>query len=157
MEQHHSARRRLVRAWIRAAILVLAVALTATYVLGSQNAEYRRFKAQYGPSHDFEHAEEWIVRDFFRDRRGGTFVDVGSNHYRSLSNTYYLDQTLGWTGVAIDAQEEYGPDYVKHRPRTTHDHPIAASQATGTSSPLQKRPRWWKDSSIAVSADTDAH
>jgi FkbM family methyltransferase len=118
MEPNHSARRQLVRGWIRVAVLVLAVALTATYVLGSQNAEYRWFKAQYGPSHDSEHAEEWIVRDFFRDRRGGTFVDVGSNHYRSLSNTYYLDQTLGWSGIAIDAQEEYGPDYVTHRPRT---------------------------------------
>jgi FkbM family methyltransferase len=118
MEPEQTTRRPQMRLWIRVAILALAVALTGTYVLGSGNAEYQWFKGEYGPSRDSEHAEEWIVRDFFGDRRGGTFVDVGSNHYRTYSNTYYLDQTLGWSGIAIDAQEEYGPDYAKHRPRT---------------------------------------
>ena len=60
--------------------------------------------AQYGPSRNSEHAEEWIVRDFFGGQRGGTFVDVGSYHYRTFSNTYYLEQTLGWSGLAIDAK-----------------------------------------------------
>ena len=51
-------------------------------------------------------------------QRGGTFVDVGSSHYRTYSNTYYLDQTLEWSGIAIDAQEEFAAEYAKFRPRT---------------------------------------
>ena len=39
-------------------------------------------------------------------------------HYQRYSNTYYLEQALGWSGVAIDAQEEFGQDYAKFRPRT---------------------------------------
>jgi FkbM family methyltransferase len=65
-----------------------------------------------------QYDEELIIRHFFRDRRGGTFVDVGAAHYRDGSTTYYLEHHLGWRGVAIDAIAEYGPDYQVHRPRT---------------------------------------
>jgi len=98
-------------------LALAAVALVGTLVHG-RNAEYEWFKATYGPSRNSEHAEEWIIRDFFHDRRGGTFVDVGSYDYRRYSNTYYLDQALGWSGVAVDAQEEFAADYAKYRPRT---------------------------------------
>jgi FkbM family methyltransferase len=117
MESTRAKTRGKLRGWIRVAVLALAaVALFGTLVRG--NAEYEWFKAKYGPSRNSEHAEEWIIRDFFHDRRGGTFVDVGSYEYRKFSNTYYLDQMLGWSGVAVDAQEEFAADYVKYRPRT---------------------------------------
>jgi FkbM family methyltransferase len=118
MQSRRPKTRGQLRSWIRVAVLALAaVALVGTLVRGS-NAEYEWFKAKYGPSRNSEHAEEWIIRDFFHDRRGGTFVDVGSYDYRRFSNTYYLDQTLGWSGVAVDAQEEFAADYAKYRPRT---------------------------------------
>jgi FkbM family methyltransferase len=46
------------------------------------------------------------------------FVDVGANHYRVYSNTYFLEETLGWSGIAIDAQDKFGADYARYRPRT---------------------------------------
>src|SRR5918992_613419 len=45
----------------------------------------------YGPDRQSMNFEEWIVRDFFRDRSGGTFVDVGSADYKANSNTWYLE------------------------------------------------------------------
>jgi FkbM family methyltransferase len=118
MESTQPKTRGPLRSWIRVAVLALAaVALLGTLVRGS-NVEYDWFKAKYGPSRNSEHAEEWIIRDFFHDRRGGTFVDVGSYDYRRYSNTYYLEQTLGWSGVAVDAQEEFAADYAKYRRRT---------------------------------------
>jgi FkbM family methyltransferase len=45
-------------------------------------------------------------------------VDVGSYHYQHYSNTYYLEHDLGWSGLAIDAQQEFAADYAKFRPRT---------------------------------------
>ena len=74
--------------------------------------------AAFGPRHYSRYVEEWIVRDFFADRRGGVFLDVGAHHYRDESNTYYLETSLGWSGLAVDALPEFGPDYVKYRPRT---------------------------------------
>ena len=44
---------------------------------------------QYGPEHSWYGPEEWIARDFFGDKRDGFFVDVGANHYKNTSNTYF--------------------------------------------------------------------
>ena len=55
-----------------------------------------RYLAGYGPNRYSQFAEEWIIRDFFKDRRGGTFVDVGANHYKQDSTTFYLEEHLGW-------------------------------------------------------------
>ena len=73
---------------------------------------------RYGPSRHSRNAEEWIIRDFFEDRRGGVFLDVGANHYRDESNTYYLESQLGWTGVAVEPLTEFEADYRQHRPGT---------------------------------------
>jgi FkbM family methyltransferase len=121
MESPQPDRRQRLRRAIKVASVVSAVVWAAAFVSGSgggRNAEYEWFEAQYGPARHSEHAEEWLIRDFFGNERAGIFVDVGSYHYKTFSNTYYLEQTLGWSGVAVDAQEEFGADYAKHRPRT---------------------------------------
>ena len=75
-------------------------------------------RATYGPDRSSEHGEEWIIRDFFQDRRDGFFLDVGANHYRDFSNTYFLEQNLGWKGIAVEPLTEFAADYATHRPNT---------------------------------------
>ena len=72
----------------------------------------------YAPKHFSERNEEIIIRHFFKDRRGGFFLDVGAYHYRNGSNTYYLEKYLNWKGIAIDANGEFGQGYRQNRPRT---------------------------------------
>src|SRR5262245_40645755 len=71
---------------------------------------------RYGPGHISRGPEEWIARDFFHDRRQGFFVDVGASDYKHENNTYLLEPSLGWRGIAIDAQREFAAGYEKHRP-----------------------------------------
>ena len=80
--------------------------------------EAEALKAKYGPAKDSYGPEEWIVRDFFQDERDGVFLDVGANHYKSTSNTYYLERHLNWSGIAVDALQEFAADYRTFRPRT---------------------------------------
>jgi FkbM family methyltransferase len=80
--------------------------------------EMSAFRERYGPDHFSEREEEWMIRDFFQDRRGGFFVDVGANHFKSASKTYYLESKLGWSGIAIEPQREFEAEYAKYRPRT---------------------------------------
>jgi FkbM family methyltransferase len=82
------------------------------------DSEIEPFVKQYGPGHFSEREEEWLIRDFFKDRRDGVFVDVGANHYQLASKTYYLETVLGWSGLAVEPQAQYAADYATFRPRT---------------------------------------
>lgn len=80
--------------------------------------EAKWLERTYGPARHSYGPEEWIVRDFFVDKRNGRFVDVGAADYRTGSNTWFLESELGWSGVAIDAQDHYRAGYERYRPRT---------------------------------------
>jgi FkbM family methyltransferase len=72
----------------------------------------------YGSARFSENEEEWIIRDFFRDQRGGVFLDVGASHYQANSNTYFLERSLGWSGLAVEPFTHLEPGYAAQRPRT---------------------------------------
>jgi FkbM family methyltransferase len=65
-----------------------------------------------------QHDEELIIRDFFNDERGGFFLDVGAWDWKEGSTTLYLEEKLGWSGIAIDAQPGLRAGYEQHRPAT---------------------------------------
>jgi len=90
-----------------------------TVFLFRSREELAPLERRYGPGHFSRYVEEWVARDFFSDRRGGVFLDVGAGHYRNENNTFYLEKELGWSGLAVDALPEYEADYRAHRPRTT--------------------------------------
>lgn len=73
---------------------------------------------RYFPKRYSERNEEVIIRHFFKDRRAGTFLDVGAYHYKNGSNTYYLEKELGWSGIAVDANAEFARGYEENRPKT---------------------------------------
>jgi FkbM family methyltransferase len=108
--------------------LICMLAAGAAFAIGRSRApqsgetesaeELAPLARKYGPHRNSEHAEEWILRDFFQDRRNGFFVDVGANHYKTFSNSYYLETALGWSGLAIEPQSQFEPDYQRYRPRT---------------------------------------
>jgi FkbM family methyltransferase len=87
--------------------------------LSHDNEETNALAQRYGPSRYSANVEEWILKDFFKDRRDGIFVEVGANHHQRYSNTYYLETVMGWSGVAIEPQIKFATGYREHRPKTT--------------------------------------
>jgi FkbM family methyltransferase len=78
-----------------------------------------------------QNKEELVIRDFFKDRREGVFVDVGAWRWRHASTTYYLEKHLGWTGIAIDAQPGLEEGYVQNRPGTKFFQYIVSDESGG--------------------------
>lgn len=63
-------------------------------------------------------------QDFYLEKLGlleedGFFIDIGCNHPRRGSNTYYLETVLGWSGVAVDGID-FSAEYESSRPKTTY-------------------------------------
>jgi hypothetical protein len=52
--------------------------LMAEMVAADRAAECRALERAYGPHRESPYAEEWIIRDFFHDRRNATFFDSGA-------------------------------------------------------------------------------
>ena len=70
-----------------------------------------------GTSRYARNQEEVLIRHFFRDRRGGVFVDAGCFRPEKNSATCYLERHLGWSGLAIDAQD-FSDSWGRFRPRS---------------------------------------
>ncbi len=97
-------------------------------VLGTQKKQYS------------QHDEELIIRDFFQDRHGGYYVDVGCAWPIRHSNTFYLEHRLGWRGVGVDALPDYAAAWKKRRPRSLFRH-YAVTDRSGEMIPFYRADR----------------
>jgi FkbM family methyltransferase len=73
----------------------------------------RYLKQALHPSYSFEELssqgyvsqygqDKWVAEILLPGKRGGVFVDIGAYDGISLSNTFYLEKNLGWTGLALE-------------------------------------------------------
>jgi FkbM family methyltransferase len=49
--------------------------------------------------------DEWVV-NFFDKKKNGFFLDVGAYDGIDLSNTYFLEKELDWSGICIEANSQ---------------------------------------------------
>ena len=47
--------------------------------------------------------------------RPGVYADIAANHYRYISNSYFLDRCAGWSGVCVEPNHIYHSDLKKKR------------------------------------------
>lgn len=60
--------------------------------------------------------DKWVEGIFDKKRRG-FFLDVGAYDGIQTSNTYYLEQELGWKGICIEANREIFEQLKINRPK----------------------------------------
>jgi FkbM family methyltransferase len=75
--------------------------------------------------------EELVIRDFFQDRRGGFFLDVGAADPTVNNTTWYLEKHLDWTGFAVDAVMDYDILWQTQRPRSRFFNYLVTDHAGG--------------------------
>lgn len=46
--------------------------------------------------------QDILVAELLNNKRNGVFVDIGANDGITISNTYYFEKTLGWSGIAVE-------------------------------------------------------
>jgi FkbM family methyltransferase len=69
----------------------------------AKGAPIRTFPASELSGYFSQYGQDKLVSEFFfPDKRGGVFADIGAHDGKSLSNTFYLEKHLGWTGLAVE-------------------------------------------------------
>jgi len=69
-----------------------------------QRQRQQGFQSQFGQDY-------FIATEFFPDRHGGVFMDIGCNQPVYLNNTYYFEKHAGWSGLAFDPIARHGADW----------------------------------------------
>jgi FkbM family methyltransferase len=54
-----------------------------------------KFYSQYGQ-------DKWLYEHYFKNKKNGTFLEIGADDGIDKSNTYFFEQKLGWTGLCIE-------------------------------------------------------
>ena len=54
--------------------------------------------------------------EYFNNKKGGYFVDIGAHDGKDLSNTYRLETEYGWKGICVEPLEEEFKKCVESRP-----------------------------------------
>ncbi len=62
----------------------------------------------------FQVGQDQTILDIFKNKIGGTFLDLASNDAVILSNTLVLEQQHGWTGLCVEPNPMYSEGYL-HR------------------------------------------
>lgn len=52
---------------------------------------------------------------FNGDLNNGTYIEIGTGHYKHKNNTYLLEKEYGWSGVSIDISEKLVEDFNLNR------------------------------------------
>lgn len=50
--------------------------------------------------------DKYVVEQIFNSKKNGIFVDIGAFDGITISNTYFLEKELNWTGICIEPIEE---------------------------------------------------
>jgi len=70
-----------------------------------------------------------LFNTLFRNRtHRGTYLDIASNHYKRISNSYFYDRCLGWQGVCVEPNPIYHDEL--QRLRSCELLPTCASNST---------------------------
>jgi hypothetical protein len=73
------------------------------------------FKSQIG--------QDQVVLQIIGEKQNGTFVDIGCFEPLKISNTFFFETELNWTGIGVDIQDYIGSNgetWKSHRSKTKH-------------------------------------
>jgi FkbM family methyltransferase len=73
--------------------------------------------------------DEYYIKNIINYKQNGYYVDVGAHDGIKLSNTYYLEKNLNWTGICIEANEDLHQKLCVNRPNSINVNQLIYSQS----------------------------
>lgn len=76
--------------------------------------EVEEFPKNWSKQTYSQDAEDVLLREYFYNKSGGVYIDIGAHHPYRFSNTYWAYK-LGWRGVNIEPDKERFELFKKYR------------------------------------------
>ena len=64
--------------------------------------------------------QDKFVLNVLKNKKNGTFFEIGSHEPININNTYTLASEFGWKGIMVEYCEHFRAGYEKHRPESVH-------------------------------------
>lgn len=80
-------------------IFNIPAALMACVIMGMSSINAQLFYSQDGQ-------DSFLYETYFKDKYKGVFVEIGAYDGIVLSNSYFFEKELGWTGICIEPNPE---------------------------------------------------
>lgn len=83
-------------------------------------SQYKNLRYRFPGSENIERSYGQVMQDMFvlsvtNGKRNGTYLEIGSASAFRGNNTALLEKDFGWTGVGIEFQEKFIPEYTANR------------------------------------------
>jgi len=111
-------------------IIFLCLMLSAEFSFALKDEYVRPF---YPPYYSQCGQDKFVNEHLFKNKENGVFVDIGAHDGVSLSNTYFFENKLGWTGICIEPFYELFEQLVASRSKKTICLPFAIANFDGES------------------------
>lgn len=70
----------------------------------------------FGEDYKSEGGQDRFVNEaFFQNKKGGTFIEIGAHDGLNISNTWFFEKKLGWTGICIEPRLSAYEKLIKNR------------------------------------------
>lgn len=79
------------------------------------NKMYRKNYPQKDGYYSQSGQDQFLAEKLFKGRVNGLFVDIGANDGITLSNTYYLEKNMGWTGLCFEPNPDAYVTLIENR------------------------------------------
>ena len=76
----------------------------------------------------YHQTEVRLLRDFFKQKTDGIYVDVGASHPKILSQTWFLEE-MGWSGVLVEPHPKMFQLLCEQRLRSHTVHAAAGAES----------------------------
>lgn len=80
-----------------------------------ERAAFLNFCLRHAAESSSQYFQDLWVAYELGSMRGGFFVEFGAANGRHISNTYYLEKTLGWTGILAEPARAWYPALRENR------------------------------------------
>lgn len=80
-----------------------------------ERAAFLNFCLRHAADSSSQYFQDLWVAYELGSMRGGYFVEFGAANGKRISNTYYLENTLGWTGILAEPARVWYPDLRTNR------------------------------------------